>query len=349
MNLRKIFGVCLLFSLLANYSSLHAFETDQYNLPPVPLADIGDEVSAYVEDNIRIAIGKINAEIAVRQLCVNGSTRSGDCGSPERESKQLAYLRSDEAVAREVFKRLGDGIIPFTRSQTWLNSHNFRSQPARYQTGYGRSIFVWVPTNYLTISPTVNMYGSSFGTDKIAHIFQQGFEYYRIRNEALGKGETDAAAERKAVKNGVFSEKTYFGTFVSGVFSNADLAANYAGIMFYRGLTETIRFGDVVRIPTVALTDGQWKFIEASRDMLLRPFISDHLNEALNPSLFIPGLRSSIRGIVKKQSCRQWRSLSPGRTRLEYANYSRELSRWYGMDYGFRESTKFITIANTCF
>ncbi|CAN5876298.1 hypothetical protein BH24ACI1_BH24ACI1_14180 [soil metagenome] len=35
-----------------------AFETDQYNLPAPPLADIGDEVSEYTEENLKKAIDK---------------------------------------------------------------------------------------------------------------------------------------------------------------------------------------------------------------------------------------------------------------------------------------------------
>ena len=55
----------ILFSLmLATVLVFHpvtalAFETDQYNLPPVPLADIGDEVSEYVEDKLRLAVAKV--------------------------------------------------------------------------------------------------------------------------------------------------------------------------------------------------------------------------------------------------------------------------------------------------
>ena len=342
----------LCITLLLQSSVAFAFETDQYNLPPVPLADIGDEVSEYTEENIQTALTKINAEIVERQACLeNIIEKKAKCDSPEIERKRLAYLRSEEAIAREVFKLLGDGIIPFTKSGSWMNSHRFRAQPARFKTSYRQSIFVFLPTDYLTISPTVNLYGSQFGTDKIAHFFQQGYTYYRIYERALAKGLTVDAAAKKAVRWGRMTERTYYGTLVGGVFSNADLFANYIGMKFYQGLTRPIKLGNAVRPAILLLKEGSWTINENADpgEALIKPFITDHLNEALNPSLFIPGLRSSVRGIVKKQSCPQWRKLYPNLLQADLETKSTELKHWNGEDYGFKDSKKFVTIANTCF
>ena len=220
-----------------------------------------------------------------------------------------------------------------------MNSHKFRAQPARYKTGYRRSIFVYLPRDYFTISPTVKMYGHSFGTDKIAHIFQQGYTYYRKYKRGIAAGMTETEAEN-----------TYYGTLVGGVFSNADLYANYAGMRFYQGLAKPITVGGSDRPEVLILKDGVWVLNEnAGRRGFLRPFISDHLNEALNPSLYLPGLRSSIRGIVRRQSCPGWKTAFPDVTPQQFAAITRSLKRWDGHDYGHKESGKFVTIANTCF
>lgn len=334
--------------LMVNLSFALAFETDQYNLPIPPLADIGDEVSGYAEDNIRKAIDKINGEIINLERCLENLS---ECGSRDSARKRLAYLRSEAAVAREVYNRLGYGIIAFAKAGDWMNSHKFRAQPARYKTSYRRSIFVYLPTDYLTISPTVNMYGHSFGTDKIAHFFQQGYTYYKIFERAEAKGASADEAAKKAVDWGKYTERTYYGTLVGGVFSNADLFGNYAGMKFYQGLTKPVTIGGLTRPATLVLRNGVWEFNDAGniRETLLKPFFTDHLNEALNPSLFIPGLRSSIRGIVKKQSCPQWRALYPGRTKDDFEAATNSLTLWHGEDYGFKNSDKFVTIANTCF
>jgi len=347
MRFHAIIRVFLCAVLLAQ--PLPAFETDQFNLPAQPLADIGDEVSDYTEENLREAINKVNAEILAHQNCLEN--RGKNCGSPEKERLRLNYLRSEEAVAREVFKLLGAGIIPSTKSGTWMNSHKFKAQPARYKTSYGDSIFRVVPTNYLTISPTVNLYKIHFGTDKIAHFFQQGFTYYIKQKRAVEKGLAEGEAAKKAIRWGKTSEQTYFGTLVSGVYSNADLAANFAGMKFYQGLAHEIKIGEIVRPPVAQLKNGVWTINEnvSLRETLLKPFITDHFNEALNSSKYSFFLRPSVRRTVRQKACGEWRGAFPNLTQTDFADLSQKLKRWHGEDYGFSESENFVTIANTCF
>ena len=340
--------------LLTNPIAAFAFETDQYNLPPQPLADIGDEVTQYVEQNVRKAVGKINNEIYVRQACLDKSAANSaktKCNSPNRESERLDYLRSEKAVAREIYNLLGAGIPPFTKSGTWMDWHKFKKQPARYKTTFQDSIFITFPTNYLMISPTVNLYESHFGTDKIAHFFQQGYDYYKIYNRALAEGLAPDKAAERAVRWGQKTERTYFGTLISGVYSNADLCANYVGMKFYQGLTREIKIGDVTRPAVLLLKNGVWTFSETAdlREILVKPFMTDHLDEARNSSVFTKELSSQVRRVVRKQSCRQWLSKFPNLSQIDFENASRALMRWHGEDYGFKESKKSVTIADTCF
>ncbi|MDM7920953.1 MAG: hypothetical protein QUS14_01530 [Pyrinomonadaceae bacterium] len=320
-----------------------AFETDQYNLPPVPLADIGDEVTEYVEEKLRDAIAELNEEIAENEACRERSCR--------KAKERLRYLRSEEALAREVFKRLGDGIVPFTKSGTWMNRHKFRGQPARYTAGYSESIYAIIPTNYFTISPTVKIYGVEMGTDKIAHLFQQGYTYYRIYTEAVAKGSTHEAATAKAVKWGRQTEHTYYGTLVSGVYSNADLFANYVGMEFYQGLARETTVAGVPRPAIAEFADGRWRLANGIdiTNVLIKPYMTEHMNEALNPSMYIAGLRSSVRKKVRKRSCPQWLSAFPLATRDTYARKAAELETWHGLDYGHRRNSEPVSIAATCY
>ena len=128
-----------------------------------------------------------------------------------------------------------------------MESHEFAAQPGRYKTTFQQSIYLTAPFDYLTISSTVNLYGTDFGTDKIAHIFQQGYDYYKIYKRGLKKGLSEEKAIQKAVKWGRKTEATYFGTWVSGVYSNADLSANYAGLKFYLGLSREIKIGNTTQ------------------------------------------------------------------------------------------------------
>ncbi|MEO8074003.1 MAG: hypothetical protein ABI686_12265 [Acidobacteriota bacterium] len=353
MKSQKIVRLVLCAALLVNSTFIFAFETDQYNLPPEPLADIGDEVSQYTADNLRKAVAKINDEIVFRENCLAKKTEKGKCDSTEKERAKLAFLRSDEAVALEFYKLVGTGIPPFTASGSWMESHKFTAQPARYKTSFRQSIFFVYPSDYIGISSTVNLYGAQFGTDKIAHIFQQGYSYYKIYNSALAKGLKPEEAEKKAIKWGKFTEHTYYGTLISSVFSNADLCANFAGLKFYEGLTRDIKIGVKTKPAVLILKNGVWEFNENAElfEILLKPFISEHLNEALNPSIFFKyfGLRCYVRKTVKKQSCRQWFDKFPNLSRAELEKTSKSLTLWNGEDYGFTDSKNFITIANTCF
>ena len=101
------------------------------------------------------------------------------------------------------------------------------------------------------------------------------------------------------------------------------------------------------------LKDGLWTFNDRVNlgGELLRPFISDHLNEALNPSVFTKnfGLRWYIRRTVRRRSCGQWFERYPDLSQSRVEAQSRALRLWENEDYGFTDSEHFVTIANTCF
>ena len=324
-----------------------AFETDQYNLPPEPLADIGDEVSQYVEGRIQLAIADVNARIALHKLCIERvEGQSSGCGPVKSESEKLAELRSSDAIAKAVFKQLGDGSIFMSGTGKWFGSHKFAHEPSRYKTSYGDSIFITRPFNYMTISPTVRMFGSEFGFDKIDHFFQQGYKYYAIYYDAIAAGKTPDEATKSAVEWGKHTERTYFGSLVSGVYSNADLFANYAGMKFYQNLTNEVQLGGRTLAPIVVIDNGTWSI--SPRADLLRPFIADQLNEALNPSGYSFFLVSIVKKVVRKKACPEWRKLYPTATANEFQQRSADLEKWNGDDYGFTPKSRSVPIA-VCF
>ena len=348
IRLRRYTGLLLLsLALLCHPFTVEAFETDQYELPPTSLADIGDEVSDHVEQELHEAIDKLNAQIVKSELCLK---QSNTCNAAEAKVK-LAYLRSSEAVASAAYDELGSGIPPFSIMETWMQQHHFQDQPARYKVVFWKSIFFAWPLDHLTLSPTVNLYGSEFGIDKIGHIFQQGYTYYEIYNRALAAGATRDEARRKAVEWGQKTEATIYGFLSSGVYSNGDLSANYAGMKFYQALAQDRNSPIKTRPPILILKNGLWAFNDQlkMREVLLRPWISDHLNEALNPSIFNKLLQWYVRRRVSNGSCAQWFDRYRGLSRAGLEEKTRSLELWYGEDYGFTSSKDFITIANTCF
>ncbi len=352
MKLSAPLSLLLSFVLLANITAVHAMETDQYNLPPEPLFDIGDEVSDHIAENLFAAVAKINAEIDTHQSCLNEPKQKGvKCGTPQSERSRLEYLRSNDAVAFEVFKALGDGSLVLTVTGRWFMKHKFSHEPARYKTSYFDSIYLAEPIDYATMSPTVRIYGTEFGTDKIEHLLQQGYNYYTIYKNEIAAGGTPETAANKAVKWGQMTERTYFGLLVAGVYSNADLVANYTGMKFYEGLSQPVQIGPATRPAILSLNDGAWIINDPQglRDNLLKPFVSDHLNEALNPSVYAFNLYPFVRGTVKKQSCPQWRKMYPDLTKADFEAQTTALTLWNGADYGHLKKGMMVELADTCF
>jgi hypothetical protein len=186
MKLRKIIFAFVLLIGLIHPPAVLAFETDQYNLPPVPLADIGDEVTEYVAGQLHLAAANVNARIAASESCLDAKIKG--CDSPEKERKELEYLRSEQAIANEVYERLSGGNLMTTKFGKWMDDHKFRVSPASYKAPFIESIYILKPTNYVTLSPTIRMYGHEFGVDKLEHLFQQGHQYYEKVNKDIKDG-----------------------------------------------------------------------------------------------------------------------------------------------------------------
>lgn len=131
------------------------------------------------------------------------------------------------------------------------------------------------------------------GSDKFGHFVSQGFKYFRRHLRGL--------SERRILKRGRFAERWIFGQFTTGVFSNADLVANYEGYLFYQSLfTDNIIPGK----PAILVwRDGRYH--------QQRPFTwADHINpywdEALNPSYNVRSLDKRLRKRIKALCPAYW-------------------------------------------
>ena len=351
MNVLKTLSLLVIFAISTATSSF-AFETDQYNLPPARLGDIGTEVSSYFEENLIAAIDEVNREIDKLTRCMaNGGKRDGACPSPSDARRLLNDARGDDAVGRALFKRIGDGSMFITKTGKWFRDHRFVASPASYQVPYADSIYYFKPSNQLTLSPTIKMFDIEFGTDKIEHLLQQGWTYYEIRRAELANGKTPADADKKATEWGKLSERTYYGLMSSGVYSNADLAANYAGMRFYEGMTRPLQLNGLMRPAILELHDGHWR-IAPNVDLpstLLKPFISEHLNEAVNPSGYAFFVYPTVKRVVRTRACPEWKSFVSKTTKADLAQRSALLEKWNSEDYGFATKGRRVTIGDSCF
>jgi hypothetical protein len=295
-----------------------ALETDQFTLPPGPIPDIGASVSK----EFYASLDEILA----------GQTK-----------KPL----SERDIPEKLYKKLGKGLFK-TDLERFIKSKDIpkeaRFLPGKYSSIYAKVILP-IPGGLIVQAATIQMYGHQFGEDKIGHFIQQGWEYYKkyFKHEG-GRGLFDA------IKNGVNQEKTYYGTAVSGVYSNADLAANYAGFYFLLNLTRKIKIGEK-ELGALIVNNGEtWEFSPSvNKDDLLSPYVSAHWNEALNPSEYTFE-RGIIRNAVRKR-CESWQNLLGEDFNQEYfASKMAEYASWYGQYYGVRRRDKeTVSLAAECF
>jgi hypothetical protein len=90
---------------------------------------------------------------------------------------------------------------------------------------------MWMP-----LTPTIEVAGIRFGTDKLSHLVSSGWTYYTVYRKAVDNGLHPAGAEREAIHRGILEERFILGEAASGVLSIADLEASLDGMHFYLDL-----------------------------------------------------------------------------------------------------------------
>lgn len=222
-----------------------AYETDQFHNRLEPLEDSTAVLDARVNDTI--------ADIA------------SDWRGPRDELK----------FVDAVFDRVG-GYHWVDKIERWAmksDEVDRLSTPRRESIYEGHPFWATRVIGFFGVGPTIKLNGQLVGSDKLGHFFSQGRKFYRryrkMENEAR-------AAERSA-----YTERAIFGQMTTGVYSNADLVANFEGYRFYRSLFED---GVVAGKPAILAWDGNGWTVQ-------RPFtFADHVNaywdEALNINHF---------------------------------------------------------------
>jgi hypothetical protein len=188
-----------------------------------------------------------------------------------------------------VFLRLG-GYYWVDKIEKWaMESPDIqRLQPSRRESIYqGHPIWASRVAGLFGVGPTIRLNKQLIGTDKLGHFFSQGKKFYR-RYELTHD-------ELQAAKRSAFTERAIFGQMTTGVYSNADLVANYEGYLFYRSLFED----DIIPGKKAILA---W---QVDHWIIQRPFTwADHVNaywdEAVNVSHYDRLLYSYIKRRLMK-------------------------------------------------
>lgn len=325
MILKRIFFLITLLVGIGIMQSTQAEETDQFTLPPSDLKDIGPIASYRLYEVLEKVIAQTNSEI---QMLLPRAKHS------RHAAAQLALRQRDSYLADLIYKNTGPGIprwLPLSRLAK-------QAEPILYKERLPWKTVYWLvfshsPLFVIGLAPTLNMYGYYFGTDKLGHFFMMGHTYYKIYNYLLAHGKSTESAHAGIVLYGQILEQTYLGTLINGVYSNADLSANYAGWKFYMNLVHPVKIGRHTLPPIFVLSGNKWEFSKHVKpDNLLRPYLSDNLNEAWNPCRYTFS-RGQIRKQIKKR-CDGWihrKGLTPQIAKAKL----NETRTWHGEDYGY--------------
>lgn len=331
-----LFACCVALVAGAGLPGARATETDQFTLPPQPLDDLGPDLAAIVRKILRVEIAQLNARIFERTRVQSEATPD-----PNDEKEFLRYVYEQTGIG--LFGTIIEGAIRYGN----FPGRNVHFKPSLNDSVYARTLAPFLLTHWFDC-PTIRLYGIELGTDKIGHIFQEGYYYFARYTNARERGMDEAAALASAVQYGVAEEKGLFGLTTTGVYSNGDLAGNYAGFKFYRNIFHEVLIGDRI-LPPMLRRDGAYWIIDSDRDNpeLLKPFISEHLNEAYNPSFYVFSV-DVIRSHVRDR-CASWFTRYPDFDEPGYRANLQRMKTWFGEPYGWQLPEDAVVSMLECF
>jgi hypothetical protein len=153
--------------------------------------------------------------------------------------------------------------------------------------------------------------------------------------------------------NPLLSEDGVLGLYSTGIRSNGDLAADYAGLKFYRNLTEPVRVGADLLPPMLERDGAHWRVVVHDDDTVFTRFVSPHWNEVLNPNSYLGYVGDRVRGVIASRcdDVADWYRDGGGQP-LDpawFAARQRELATFDGEPYGHRLPAEHpVSVADIC-
>jgi hypothetical protein len=255
------------FVVAAAVGQVSALETDQYYAWGRPLADSTAAVNAKFNLELERAIASFpeHRPPTCRKIAVEYRTRM-----------RFVLLHDIQVWAwnSQWVARIPEG----GEEQKEYRRTNLYSKHPLIDTG------TWMP-----FTPTIQVAGVRFGTDKLAHLVSSGWTYYSEYQRGLKKGETPAEAERRAVNRGIIEERLILGKMASGVEAIADIEASFAGIALYRDLCD-------VEDPILRLGESGWV---VSRPLDLRDYVTPRWDESYQPPIYGKGRWRKVKPVLE--------------------------------------------------
>ena len=145
----------------------------------------------------------------------------------------------------------------------------------------------------LPMARTIQIEGIRMGGDKLGHLLGHGRYYYRRYLQARRKGATVEAAMETAVRWGVRVESNFVGGLVDGIFSHADLEANFQGMRLARHFCEGPQ-------PYLEMSEDGWR---QGRLLELSEYMNPGFDESYNNSTYSRFRWKRVKPILLAEYC----------------------------------------------
>jgi hypothetical protein len=251
----------LSFTILANCTFLFAAEVDHYSVP----AKLIPNSSALVYEKVQNYL----------QMALNEANVLSSCNEDILYKKMRLYF-NNHTKGKLTQDVIYDEGFPSVRIK--LEESIFQDWSIYNGFLLGREK---AKKSALALGPIMKIDNQVLGTDKLEHFFGSGFLYFKRHH----KNGTDLL---KVLKRGAFYEKTILGGnfLATGVFSYADLAANFNGMRFWNHVLQ--KDDDVLGAeenlgPYVSCEQGQWVQV---KEINLAEYLDDSFDESKNCSKF---------------------------------------------------------------
>jgi hypothetical protein len=196
--------------------------------------------------------------------------------------------RTKSRIAKAIYFEIG-GLYWADKIERWAAKS---SEVEKYEQTRRDSVYKGMPfwatrVNFVFgIGRSFRVNGVMVGSDKFGHFVSQGYKYYlrELRGES----------REKLLRKGWFAERWIYGELTTGLFSNADIVANYEGWRFYQSLFKD----DVVKGKAAIMKLDRGIYVQ-QRPFSFADHINDYWDEALNPSYAVPSLNKRLRKAIK--------------------------------------------------
>lgn len=276
----KLLAAVLLFAAPAG-----AAEADHFTLEDGQMVDITAEVNRLANEGLQAAIDDLNAQ--------------GGCDASPA-SEELLYERLTDVFSNHKKGKLVQAILHGDLPRTVIPLKESLYSEWSIWNGFllGRRGAAKSP---LALSPLIKIGDVVIGVDKLEHMFGMGQRYFKGHY-------LDGKPLVRVLKGGIFKEKTALGgnMLATGVFSYADLSANFNGMRFWNHMLQLRDdvLGPQHNIgPYLACRSGKWAKNE-ERPIDLRSYVDASMQESINCSKFATnaGVRKFQEALADRQA-----------------------------------------------